>query len=191
MAILFDDIDKNLPNGDNMGGTRQYLWYGYHKDVKTWPEPPATTGSITLEANGSYTGNLIMEEGKRLFKMYITDDTGELKMPLVGDTDGQSYEMNLTFFHPGLSKKILGFVNANKNGNLVFIAPDAEGQLYLLGDKDRPCTMVNGEGLGTGKQTKDRKGAGLSFKYKTNNILAYTGPIPDAVSVGSGSGSVI
>ncbi len=191
MGVLLDDLDKNLPNGNNMGGIKQFLWYGYHRDVKTWPTPPDPAAPLSLEANGTFAGNIAMHEGKRLFKMYITDDTGELKMPLVGEIDGQSLEMDLNIFHPGLQKKILGFVNANKNENLVFIVSDAEGQRYILGDKERPCVMVNGEGLGTGKQTKDRKGSGLSFKYKTNQILAYTGTIPDTLPEVSGSGAII
>lgn len=189
--VLLEDIEKNLPGGNNMGGLQQYLWYGYHKDVLTWPTAPNPNLENTLEENGKYTGNLEMKPGKRLFKMYITDDTGELKVPIVGEMDGQSFEFDLTIFHPGMQKKLLGFVNANKNENLVFIAPDSEGQKYILGDAQRPCTMVNGEGLTTGKATKDRKGAGLAFKYKANNVLAYEGTIPDSFPESSGSGSGI
>lgn len=187
--ITLQDINKNLPGGNNMGGTKQKFWIGFHADVLTWPNAPDPAANLSLEQNGAYTGNLIMKEGKRLFSFYITDDTGELKMPFVGDIDGQSFEMDFSCFHPGLQKKILGFLNASKNDNLVLIVPDAEGQKYILGDSERPCVMNGGDGPNTGKATKDRKGTGMTFKYKTNSILVYGGTIPDTIPVESGSGS--
>jgi hypothetical protein len=33
----FTDINKNLPLGNNTGGIQQFIYFGLHSDVKTWP----------------------------------------------------------------------------------------------------------------------------------------------------------
>ena len=95
--IDFTDIDKNLPNGDNMGGLTQVVYFGYYADVETFPIPPVNPTTLLLAS--ALTGELVMKPGKRLWKMYITDDTGEYKMELVGEIDGHSFVNHLSLFH--------------------------------------------------------------------------------------------
>lgn len=173
----FTDINKNLTNGENMGGIVQTVYFGLWKDVKTWPTKPENpTG---LEENAALTGDIAMKDGKRMFELYITDDTGEFNVEPVGEVDGKSFVMHLNLFHPGLQKKILGFINAAKNDNLVFIVTDAEGQQYLMGDKLRPAVYQGApDGSGTGKETAARKGMSAEFTYKTPNAYVYEGTVP-------------
>jgi len=180
--IDFTDINKNLPNGENMGGLVQKVYFGYHADVATFPTKPEAP--LTLEANASLTGDLIMKTGKRLFEMYMTDDTGEFKIDSVGEVDGKSFVEHLTLFHPGLQNKILGFINTAKNQNLVFIVVDSDGQMYLMGDELR-CAVYAGapDGAGTGKDTAARKGVSMEFTYKTSGVHVYTGNVPLTAAV--------
>ncbi len=180
----FTNIDKNLPNGENMGGIVQKIYFGFWADVETFPTKPVTPA--TLEENASLTGNIVMKTGKRMFEMYITDDTGEFNVEPVGEVDGKSFVLHLNFFHPGMQKKILGFINAAKNDNLVFVVTDAEGQQYLMGDAMRPAVYQGApNGSGTGKETAARKGMSCEFTYKTGNVHVYTGTVPltEATSV--------
>ena len=180
----FTNIDKNLPNGENMGGIVQKIYFGFWADVETFPAKPVTP--VTLEDNASLTGNIVMKTGKRMFEMYITDDTGEFNVEPVGEVDGKSFVLHLNFFHPGMQKKILGFINAAKNDNLVFVVTDAEGQQYLMGDAMRPSVYQGApNGSGTGKETAARKGMSCEFTYKTGNVYVYTGTVPlaEATSV--------
>lgn len=173
----FTNIDKNLPLGNNMGGTAQEIYFGFHADVLTWPTVPVSPA--TPEENGILTGTIVMKPGKNLFKLYITDDTGEFNIESVGPVDGKSFVEHLNFFHPGLQKKILGFINAAKNDNLVFIVPDAEGQKYLMGDALRAAIYQGApDGSGTGKETAARKGMSCEFTYKTPAAYVYTGDVP-------------
>jgi len=173
----FTDINKNLPLGNNTGGIQQVVYFGLHADVETWPTKP--DAAATLEANAVLTGDLVMKTGKCMFKMYITDDTGEFKIEPVGEVDGKSYVEHLSFFHPGLQTSILGFMNSVKNENMIFIPTDTDGQMYLMGDELRPAIYVGSpDGAGTGKETAARKGISMEFVYKTNAALVYTGVIP-------------
>jgi hypothetical protein len=173
LFVDFVDIDKNLPNGENMGGLTQTMIFGLWDDVLQWPTAPADPADV--EAYAAWTGDVIMKSGKRAFTFYSTDDTAELAINLVGERDGMSFEMVVNVFNPGLKKKLLGFIAAAKNDNLFLIVKDNEGQWYLLGDSNRAAVMQNGEGIGTGKATADRKGANLSFIYKTNVPRVYSG----------------
>ena len=182
--IEFTDLDKNLPSGENMGGLVQKVYFGYHRDVSAFPAKPTTP--TTLETSSVLTGDLVMKAGKRLFEMYLTDDTGEFKIDSVGEVDGKSFVEHLTLFHPGLQKKILGFINAAKNENLVFVVVDSDGQKYLMGDALRSAVYAGApDGAGTGKDAASRKGVSMEFTYKTSSIYVYTGNVP--LTEGSGS----
>jgi len=173
----FLDIEKALVNGENMGGTAQLVYFGLHADVATWPTKPSSPADIS--ANGALTGDVIMKPGKKMFAMYLTDDTGEFRIEPVGEPDGKSSVLRLLFFHPGLGEKILGYLNATKNENMVFIVPDNNGAKFLMGDELRPAFFVGGgDGQGTGKETAARRGIGFEYAYKTANVYQYKGAIP-------------
>ena len=177
----FQDIKKNLKNGDNMGGLPQKFYFGLYDDVKTWPTKPDSPAD--LEANGKLTGDLIMKSGTRLFEMYVTDDKAGLNYELVGPADGKSFKTILKIYHPGLQAKILGFLNAVKNDNLVILVPDADGDLFLMGDELRPATVLTGNG-GTAENTEGEKGNNLEFVYKSSKFLQYTGGIDNTSASG-------
>lgn len=179
----FVNIDKNLTNGENMGGIAQTVIFGLWDDVAAWPAAPAAPADI--EANGVWTGDVVMKAGKKAFTFYSTDDTGELKFDPVGETDGISYVVSLEIFNPGLKQKLLGFLGAVKNENLFFIAQDAEGQYFLLGDSLRAAKMASGTSVGTGKKSSDRKGATLKFEHKTNCPRVYVGDVAGLLEIAS------
>ena len=47
--LEFTDINKSLPNGQNMGGLTQEIYYGFHADVLTWPS--VTIGDFIIFEN--------------------------------------------------------------------------------------------------------------------------------------------
>lgn len=181
---MFTDIDKNLVNGENMGGIAQVVYYGLWSDVDTWPTKPSSP--TTLAQNGALTGDITMKAGKSLHKLYITDDTGEFQIEPVGEKDGKSFVLHLRLFHPGLNAEILGFNNKVKNENMVFIVPDNNGAKFLMGDQTRPATFEGpSDGQGTGKETSARRGVGMEFTYKTANVYQYVGNVPLTDASGS------
>lgn len=177
MTFNFTDIDKNLVDGQNMGGIAQVVYFAFHADVETWPAKPVSPANP--EALGKITENVVMKTGKKFFQMYVTDDTGEFEIETVGEKDGKSFVLHLRLFHPGLQDKILGFINAAKNENLVFIVPDNNNQKFLMGDALRPVTYEGSdEAAGTSKETAGRRGLGMHFNYKTANVYDYQGDVP-------------
>jgi len=173
----FTDINKELNNGQNMGGIAQIAYFCAWSDVASWPTKP--TSPATLEENGTLTGNIVLKTGKKMNSIYITDDTGEYEMESVGEMDGKSFVAHLCLFNPGLKKTLLGFINYAKNENLVFIVKDNDGQFYLMGDDTR-AAIYNGapDGSGTSRETAGRRGISMEFTYKTASLYTYTGTIP-------------
>ena len=178
------DITKDLFQGENMGGIGMKIFFGLYSDVATWPTKP--TNATTLEALGTLTGDITMKPGKRMFEMYVTDDTGEFKIETVGELDGKSFVMHLSLFNPGLKPKLLGLLNSVKNDNLVFIVPDNNGQKFLMGDAVRAAIFTGSpDGAGTGKETAGRRGISMEFVYKTSNVYVYQGSVPLTIASGS------
>jgi len=172
-------IDKNLPGGANMGGIPQTVFAAYWDDVLTWPTEPDLATVLSLEDLASLTGSVVMKTGKCFFPIYVTDDAGEFEIEPVGEIDGKSFVEHLRIFNPGLQKKILGLMNAAKNENLVFIVPDNNGNMFLMGDKLRAAVYAaSPDGMGTGKATADRAGVSMEFTYKTKNVYMYSGTVP-------------
>jgi hypothetical protein len=160
------------------------IFFGLYSDVASWPTKP--TNATTLEALGKLTGDITMKPGKRMFEMYVTDDTGEFKIETVGELDGKSFVMHLSLFNPGLKPKLLGLLNSVKNDNLVFIVPDNNNQKFLMGDAVRAAIFTGSpDGAGTGKETAGRRGISMEFVYKTSNVYVYEGSVPLTLSSGT------
>lgn len=181
--VDFEDLSKNLPNGQNMGGLPQVVYYGIYENVDVWPKRPVAGDGMTLTKMGELNGDLKMKADKFLHRLYITDGEGKLDFEGVGETDGKSFVVKLRIYHPGLNPKFFGLINLAKNENLVFIVPDNNGGLFLLGDEMRAAVLDSIDGLTTGQKTEERPGGGLVFSYKTANIYRYKGSIP--LSAGS------
>jgi len=176
------NIDKNLNNGQNMGGTAQIAYFCAWDDVATWPTLPSAP--VSTDDNGTLTGDIVLKAGKQMRTIYITDDTGEFQIESVGEVDGKSFVTHLRLFNPGLKKELLGFINFAKNENLVFIVKDNDGQFYLMGDDTRAAIYVGApDGSGTGKETAARRGISMEFIFKTANVHTYAGSLALTPSV--------
>ena len=172
----FTDIGKTLTDGRNLGGISQIVYFGLWADVETWPTEPAA--ALSLEEGGTLTGELVMKTGKRMFELYTTEDSAKLELNPIGEEAGKGIAMVLNVFAPGLAAKILGFINAVKNEDLVLIVPDNEGQYFLFGCALRSAKFTGGDGTGTGSTTEGRRGVAMSFTYHSSQLLDYTGAIP-------------
>jgi len=176
----FSDIGKELVNGSNLGGLGQHFYFGLWGDVATWPTEPATPA--TLAAAAALTGDIAMKPGKRMFQFLSTEETAKLEFKQIGEEGGLGYEMTLTVHGPGLSAKLLGFMNSVKNEDLVLIPVDNEGQKYLMGNALRSAKLTSADGAGTGTSKEGKRGIPMVFTFRTGNIYTYTGSIPLTLS---------
>ena len=186
LGINLSNITKNLTNGNNMGGIQETIYWGLWEDVQTWPA--LSTSPANLTAVVEPTGTLAMKAGKYLYTLYNTVDAGELKFEQQGEIDGISYKGVLSIFHPGMQKKILGFMSQMKNENLFFIVKDAEGQMFLFGDANFAAKLESGNTT-TSQKTSGRKGTTMNFFWYTNTPIILDSSFNPATLLNGTSGS--
>lgn len=186
LGLNHADLTKETT--DNMGGIGEKFYWALAADVLTWPTiADLSTASDYTEA-GKLTGNFAMKTGKKFFEGYSTLDTGGLDSKMQGGLDCHSYKNEFSISQPGMKNKLIGFMRATQNEDLVFIVPDAEGLYRVVGSQQFPAKPEKGEGT-SGKTAADNKKADLGFfAYSNGPAPVYAGTIPLTVA-GSGSGA--
>ncbi len=174
----FEDL-KNLGATDNMGGLKQKIYFARYKDIAKWPlKPKADAEGMVFAKMGELSGDIGMAVEKKMYFFQMTPDEGKLDIEGVGELCGKSFLMKLRIYKHMLGGDLLAFVNMAKNEDMVFIAPDSNGNLFILGDEDRPAVLDSIDGMTTGQKAEERPGAGMVFKFNTANVYKYTGTIP-------------
>jgi hypothetical protein len=185
MAIDLTDIEHE-DGDDNTAGIGQHIYVAKAADIETLPEPiqPSSTGTGSLSDLVTITDPIVMKAGKAFRKVYCTLEKGQLDHEGQGEMDGQSFMNKLKFFIPGTKAEALGFAQWAKNSSLIFLVPELDGQIRLLGHKTYPAKAVPGTGS-TGAKSADLKGTEFNFQS------ARKGPAPifEGVVQVSGVGS--
>jgi len=170
---------------DNTGGMTQVFYFALAEDILTWPTYSTKAVATTSELLMDYTGNFVMKTGKRFFEGYCTQDTGEVKWDAQGPIDGKSFKHMFELFRPSADAKALAFLDLVKNANLVFIAPDKDGNFRVVGSEKLSAKLESSAGT-TGKSGEDSKGDIMTFiSSLASPPKFYPGTIPltDASSI--------
>lgn len=186
LCIALDDIDEGMDcnNIGNQGGIVPSVIYGYHADVAVWPDYPVKTAEpLTLDQAGTLTGDLVMKEGCRAYKMEFTDNLAEFKMTDQGEAGSESTLMDLNIISPKMRKKVFGFQNATKGRKMFFIVTDNNGTCYLMGDKRRGAQQASGDGSTTGTDGSTRNQTSLHYTFTAPLKCVYEGDTEDILTV--------
>jgi hypothetical protein len=97
------------------------------------------------------------------------------KYTLQGPTGARSFKANLEVYHPGFKAKLLGLVSSTMNTELVILARLNNGDVHVLGDKDRGVEYGDSAELSSGKAVTDNNGGTLNFVYDTPTAQIYAG----------------
>lgn len=157
---------------DNTPGVAQKIFYTTMENVVKLPKPK-------VDDSASDTGTFadlvtILEDivvKKPLSEIYVTLEDGELKHEGQGETDSMSFKNTLEFGHPGSKGEVLGFAQWAKNSNLLFLVPEVDGQLRVLGTRAYPAKLASAPG------TTDKKSGGAK-KTTFNFHSSRKGPAP-------------
>lgn len=181
------DIDW-ADGSDNTAGIQQNVYYAKLSDIATLPKPIVddSTGEGALADLVTISSDITMKSGKVFKKLYCTLEAGGLNGEVQGDLDGKSYKNSLKIFHPGSKLEALGFAQYVKNGNMIFLVPEADGQVRILGHAGYPAKLDTGSS-NTGEKSTDRKGNEFVFmSVRKGPAPAFTGKV---ILTGSGVGS--
>lgn len=133
---MIDYVNKGGPDGqeNNMGGTKQVIYFAPIRDFDTIQAPAAspTTEAGVSEITTAHT----FLTGKCFKTLYCTLDMGEMKATPQGERDGRSFKQEATIFLPGASKEAVGFASLIKNDKFIALIPLADGKVMQIGSED-------------------------------------------------------
>lgn len=163
---------------DNTGGMTQTFYFAYAEDILTWPTYSSKSVAADEDELMNYEGNFIMKPGKKFYKGYCTQDTGEVRWEAQGGIDGKSFKHMFELFRPSSDAKTLAFLDLVKNANLVLIGRDRDGNWRVVGSEFMSAKLESGSGT-TGKTAEDVKGDTMVFSTSLESPPKfYPGTIP-------------
>ncbi len=178
--ILWVDGKNNTP------GLVQSIAFASLAVIQTIPQVTTAdpTAAGTFASLVTVPSDIIMKSGKKMFELYLTDETGTVMDEVQGELDGKSFKNTLEFVHPGESEEIRGFAAWAKNSNLIFVVRTKEGKRLLFGNDLSPAKLITAPGT-LGKAPADRKQRTFTFKFDAS----YPTPTFTGKVVVNGSGS--
>ena len=160
--IDYEDILNEVREKGNMGGIWTEVYAARRADVDTFASKPSESGNRSMTGmNKLSVGADTLLPGKRLFKIYTTQEKGSLNAEGQGEVDGVSKKGVLTLFNPGLTEEGLSLMEI-PNQDWIFWIRTGE-QMYRLGTEAFPAKLAPDGAINTGAATADLKGVAMSF----------------------------
>jgi len=173
-SLELEDLNMQAGCANNMSGVKN-VYIAFKTDIANFPKLPNVREHYDDFA--VLEGNLTMKSNKRFYHIYSSRDLGELKYVLQGPTGARSFKATLEIYHPGFKSKLLGLVSSTMNSELVILARMNNGDVHLLGDRNRGVEYGDSAELSSGKAVTDNNGGTLNFVYDTPTAQIYIGDI--------------
>jgi len=174
-----------------LGGMVTEFLFGYKDDVHTWPAKlAANLREHLVDHIETVAGsNLVMKNGKRMFRIQVKKGSAELKYELQGESGAKSFKTTLETNIPGFRSAILGFMTATANQELVLLAKTRSGEWHLLGNEDEGVEYDSGT-ANSGKTGTDANGADVTFATECAAPTVYKGDIESLKTVSGTAASI-
>ncbi|PKK35552.1 hypothetical protein BWI96_16770 [Siphonobacter sp. SORGH_AS_0500] len=170
-------------NGDTgVAGLERTGYYCFESDIKTWPTLPSKDATTTFEQRVTLTDSFIMNTGKKFNKFQFTSDLPSVESELVGPAKGKSWSNTLKGAVRSTSAQVKGFLDATKNGNMIFIVIGLNGEQEVIGWKDKPAMVTSGK-LASGAKADDERMTEFEINATGKPAFNYTGTIPLTAAV--------
>lgn len=175
-----------------LGGMVTEFLFGYKDDVQTWPAKQAANLREHLADHIETVAgsNLVMKNGKRMFRIQVKKGSVELKYELQGESGAKSFKTTLETNIPGFRSVILGFMTATANQELVLLAKTRSGEWHLLGNEDEGVEYDSGT-ANSGKTGTDANGADVVFATECAAPTVYKGDIESLKTVDGTAATIV
>ena len=174
-----------------LGGMVTEFLFGYKDDVQNWPaKQAANLREHLVDHIETVAGsNLVMKNGKRMFRIQVKKGSAELKYELQGESGAKSFKTTLETNIPGFRSVVLGFMTATANQELVLLAKTRSGEWHLLGNEDEGVEYDSGT-ANSGKTGTDANGADVTFATECAAPTVYKGDIESLKTVSGTAASI-
>ena len=175
----------------NMSGVKEILC-ALQEDIQTWPAKAAIEARSGLvdhieTASGE---SIVLKSGKKFFKLYSKRNAAELKYAIQGEAGSRSMKATLEIYHPSFRSKILGFMAATMDREIVMLVKTANGDYHLLGDADNGVEYDSAEAT-SGKAVTDANGATITLSYDTPAPTIYKGDVSSLLVVSGTRATIV
>jgi hypothetical protein len=194
--ITADDLTSSANPCENRASGVKVVYFAFQKDIAVLPRVPENKTSfedfsiLSEGGAGAEHVDIEMKPGKRFFKFETTSDLGELTYPEQGPKGCRSLLATLETYHSGFKQKILGFMTATMNQQLILLVKLNNGDVHMLGDKERGAEHGDGSTATSGKAITDQNGVNLFFTYVTPTPQIYIGDIDSLITDQSSNSGV-
>lgn len=171
-----EDLARPTTCEQIIGGVVTTFLLGLKEDVDNWPEKKSASlrTELTDHVMTQTTSLLTMKNGTRLFAITAKKGSAELKYELQGESGSKSFKASLECNIPGLRAKMLGFLSATANQELVILAKTRSGEIHLLGNADEGVEYESVSAV-SGKAGTDANGADVVFSTDVAAPTIYIG----------------
>lgn len=178
MDIYTEDLPF-CPTEEYLGGVATRIWYA----------PADFFGRILVPEHSAFRDRVVIPSigislkwRKSLNFIDVFFGEGAINTRLIGST-GVKRQVTDLELSIAISNPInLGFVDVVKNIPIIFLVPDSNGNIWLIGTLKNPARMNNADGS-SGKKIEDGALLHLSFTANTQ-VYQYLGKIEQIRSIG-------
>lgn len=177
-----DTYTEDLPYCDQQehyGGVASKVWYGSVDDFS----------KITLPEHNSFESRKIIKKnevtlygGKTLKYIEVYLDKNPLTEKTQGSTRKQRLVSEFSFSVLGMVARNMGFVSHLKNKGMVFLIPDNNGTIWMLGTKKNAAYCADAQSV-SGQQPQDDNMVNIRYTAHTE-LFVYNGNIEDIQAIG-------
>lgn len=175
----------------NMSGVKELL-YALQEDIQTWPAKAAieVRSGLVDHIETASGESIVMKPGKKFFKLYSKRNAAELKYAIQGEAGSRSIKATLEIYHPSFRSKILGFMAATMDREMVMLVKTANGDYHLLGDADNGVEYDSAEAT-SGKAVTDANGATITLSHDMQAPTIYKGDVSSLLVVGGTVATIV
>jgi hypothetical protein len=158
-----------------MGGSKQRILICDVDDLTTIARPDAA--AVAIKDRSLVKTPHVPVATKGFFEIYVTKDTGSVKISPMGAADRHSFKAVGKFLHPGESDEILAFINQAINSRYIvlFTLPGSNELIQLGSDEFQVDIMPDYD---TTENGGDGRGTTFNFEVYMPAIWKYTAAVP-------------
>jgi hypothetical protein len=168
-------LDFNLACGyENVQGTKTRVYVACSEDIDVFP---ARLGTTNLGDKVTLDGDITLVTGKKFAAVDVIVESGKVYHSLKGPTGSQGWNAMFDFKLIAKGAEAADWVNRLLNSCLVWVIPQNDGTMRVIGSVDNPSKLTAAEH--TDGQTGDDEKTYACTIANTDNKIApfYTGAI--------------
>lgn len=130
---LYEDVEF-CQGSASLPGVRPHIYMTRRANIVVFPKPQGDDAT-KLEDVAVITDNFVLVENAKFVKIDLVDGESEPTSESQGAEGSKSFLNKLSVVLPGTKKKVTGLIAKMNNDDVVFLYPQRDGALRLIGNE--------------------------------------------------------